>query len=82
MTSTADSLTGETVPVDAAFVDDKLAGIVRDENLSQFILLTNSAPTHRHRLPGRHRLRHRPLPVAFQPASWRRHLISSYAAHR
>ena len=35
---TADSLTGETVHIDAAFVDDKLAGIVRDENLSQFIL--------------------------------------------
>jgi ATP-dependent HslUV protease ATP-binding subunit HslU len=35
---TADSLTGHTVDIDAAFVDDKLSGIVRDENLSQFIL--------------------------------------------
>ncbi|MBL8311567.1 MAG: ATP-dependent protease ATPase subunit HslU [Burkholderiales bacterium] len=35
---TADALTGETVRVDAAFVDEKLAGIVRDEKLSQFIL--------------------------------------------
>ena len=35
---TADSLTGHTIDIDAAFVDDKLAGIVKDENLSQFIL--------------------------------------------
>jgi len=35
---TADALTGDTVHIDAAFVDQKLAGIVRDENLSQFIL--------------------------------------------
>jgi len=35
---TADGLTGQTICVDAAFVDAKLAGIVRDENLSQFIL--------------------------------------------
>ena len=35
---TADSLTGHTIDIDAKFVDEKLAGIVRDENLSQFIL--------------------------------------------
>ena len=35
---TADSLTGQTMNIDAAFVDEKLSGIVRDENLSQFIL--------------------------------------------
>ena len=35
---TADSLTGHMIDIDAAFVDEKLAGIVRDENLSQFIL--------------------------------------------
>ena len=35
---TADSLTGHVIDIDAKFVDEKLAGIVRDENLSQFIL--------------------------------------------
>jgi ATP-dependent HslUV protease ATP-binding subunit HslU len=35
---TADSLTGQSINIDAAFVDEKLSGIVRDENLSQFIL--------------------------------------------
>ena len=35
---TADSLTGHVIDIDATFVDDKLAGIVKDENLSQFIL--------------------------------------------
>ncbi len=35
---TADSLTGHTIDIDSKFVDEKLAGIVRDENLSQFIL--------------------------------------------
>ncbi len=35
---TTDSLTGHTIDIDAKFVDEKLAGIVRDENLSQFIL--------------------------------------------
>ncbi len=35
---TADGLTGQTINIDAAFVDEKLSGIVRDENLSQFIL--------------------------------------------
>ena len=35
---TADALTGQTINIDAAFVDEKLSGIVRDENLSQFIL--------------------------------------------
>ncbi len=35
---TADSLTGHIIDIDAKFVDEKLAGIVRDENLSQFIL--------------------------------------------
>ena len=34
----ADSLTGAVINIDAQFVDDKLAGIVKDENLSQFIL--------------------------------------------
>ena len=34
----ADALTGHVIDIDAAFVDDKLAGIVKDENLSQFIL--------------------------------------------
>jgi ATP-dependent HslUV protease ATP-binding subunit HslU len=34
----ADSLTGSTIEVNAAFVDQKLENIVRDENLSQFIL--------------------------------------------
>lgn len=35
---TADSLTGSVIDIDAKFVDGKLAGIVKDENLSQFIL--------------------------------------------
>ncbi|MEQ1593982.1 MAG: ATP-dependent protease ATPase subunit HslU [Casimicrobium sp.] len=35
---TADALTGQSINIDAAFVDEKLSGIVRDENLSQFIL--------------------------------------------
>ena len=35
---TADSLTGHTIDINATFVDERLAGIVRDENLSQFIL--------------------------------------------
>jgi len=35
---TADGLTGQTINIDAAFVDEKLSSIVRDENLSQFIL--------------------------------------------
>jgi ATP-dependent HslUV protease ATP-binding subunit HslU len=35
---TADSLTGSIIDIDAKFVDSKLAGIVKDENLSQFIL--------------------------------------------
>jgi len=35
---TADGLTGQTINIDAKFVDEKLSGIVRDENLSQFIL--------------------------------------------
>jgi ATP-dependent HslUV protease ATP-binding subunit HslU len=30
--------TGETIAVDAAFVDDKLAGIARDEELARYIL--------------------------------------------
>jgi ATP-dependent HslUV protease ATP-binding subunit HslU len=30
--------TGETIPIDAAYVDARLAGIAGDENLSQFIL--------------------------------------------
>ena len=34
----ADALTGDTIAIDAAFVDSKLAGIARDENLAQFIL--------------------------------------------
>jgi ATP-dependent HslUV protease ATP-binding subunit HslU len=34
----ADSLTGSTIDVDAKFVDSKLSNIVKDENLSQFIL--------------------------------------------
>jgi ATP-dependent HslUV protease ATP-binding subunit HslU len=34
----ADSLTGSIIDIDANFVDSKLAGIVKDENLSQFIL--------------------------------------------
>ncbi len=34
----ADSLTGAVIEVNAIFVDSKLANIVRDENLSQFIL--------------------------------------------
>ncbi|MBP8295360.1 MAG: ATP-dependent protease ATPase subunit HslU [Burkholderiales bacterium] len=29
---------GETIAIDAAYVDERLAGIVRDENLSQYIL--------------------------------------------
>ena len=29
---------GRTIAIDAAYVDHKLAGIVKDENLSQFIL--------------------------------------------
>lgn len=35
---TADALTGHSIDIDAKFVDEKLAGIVSDENLSQFIL--------------------------------------------
>jgi ATP-dependent HslUV protease ATP-binding subunit HslU len=35
---TADSLTGSVIEIDDKFVDRKLAGIVKDENLSQFIL--------------------------------------------
>lgn len=35
---TADGLTGQTIAIDATYVDEKLSGIVRDENLSQFIL--------------------------------------------
>ncbi len=35
---TADGLTGQTITIDATYVDEKLSGIVRDENLSQFIL--------------------------------------------
>lgn len=34
----ADSLTGSTIEVNAAFVNQKLENIVKDENLSQFIL--------------------------------------------
>jgi ATP-dependent HslUV protease ATP-binding subunit HslU len=34
----ADSLTGSTIEVNAAFVNQKLESIVKDENLSQFIL--------------------------------------------
>ncbi|MGL5003588.1 MAG: AAA family ATPase, partial [Casimicrobium sp.] len=34
----ADSLTGSIIEIDAKFVDSKLANIVKDENLSQFIL--------------------------------------------
>jgi len=30
--------TGESIPIDAAFVDDRLAGIAGDENLSRYIL--------------------------------------------
>jgi len=31
--------TGESIPIDAAFVDDRLAGMAaRDENLSRYIL--------------------------------------------
>ena len=30
--------TGETIPIDAAYVDARLAGIAGDENLSQYIL--------------------------------------------
>ena len=29
---------GQTIAIDAAYVDDRLAGIVKDENLSQYIL--------------------------------------------
>jgi ATP-dependent HslUV protease ATP-binding subunit HslU len=34
----AGSHSGETIAIDAAYVDDRLAGIVKDENLSQYIL--------------------------------------------
>ncbi|MBK8740581.1 MAG: ATP-dependent protease ATPase subunit HslU [Betaproteobacteria bacterium] len=34
----AGSHAGETIAIDAAYVDERLAGIVRDENLSQYIL--------------------------------------------
>jgi len=30
--------TGETIPIDAAYVDARLAGIAGDENLARYIL--------------------------------------------
>jgi len=30
--------TGETIAIDAAFVDERLAGIAGDDNLAQYIL--------------------------------------------
>jgi ATP-dependent HslUV protease ATP-binding subunit HslU len=34
----ATKLQGATISIDAAYVDERLAGIVKDENLSQYIL--------------------------------------------
>jgi ATP-dependent HslUV protease ATP-binding subunit HslU len=34
----AAKLDGQTIAIDARYVDDRLAGIAKDDNLSQFIL--------------------------------------------